>query len=257
MNEQPDQLVTRISRTLQLSNSPTLRANIAMSWLFGKGKAPPVAPPAPPPPPPKTLAQEIKENKRKIDRACRELDRERMKMEQQEKRVKAEIRKVAKEGQVDAARILAKDLARTRTHVKKMYQMRTQMQSIGMQMSSMQTQQAMTSAMGNVVGMMAKMNAQMNLPQMQKMMMQFEMEQGKMEVQSDMMDDAMDNMNGVEESEEADRILEEVLAEAGMADLDKLGGAAAPVGAPGAQASDTYAAPDMSEIDARINNLNR
>jgi hypothetical protein len=73
-----------------------------MSWLFGK-KSAPIAPPAPPPPPPPTLDEEIKANKRKIDRTCRELDRERQKMEAQEKRVKLEIKKVAKAQQIDGA----------------------------------------------------------------------------------------------------------------------------------------------------------
>lgn len=154
-----------------------------------------------------------------------------------------------------AARILAKDLARTRAHISKMYQMRTQMQSIGMQMSSMRTQEAMSSAMGNVVGMMGKMNAQMNLPAMQQMMVQFEMEQGKMEMGAEMMDDAMDSISGVEEGEEADRILNEVLAEAGMADMEKLG-ANVPVGQPqAASAQDQATKTDLSELDARLNNL--
>ena len=45
---------------------------------------------------------------RTIDKACRELDRERMKMEAQEKSIKMQIKKLAKQGQVDAARIMAK-----------------------------------------------------------------------------------------------------------------------------------------------------
>jgi charged multivesicular body protein 2A len=143
------------------------------SFLFGKG-APP-APPPPPPPPPLTMAEEIKLNKRKVDSACRELDRERMKMEMQEKKVTAEIKKVAKGGHMSSARILAKDLARTRAHISKFYQMRTQMQSMSMQMSAMKTQETMAQSMGSVVQMMAKMNRSMNLASIQKIMMSFEM----------------------------------------------------------------------------------
>lgn len=107
--------------------------------------------------------------------------------------------------------------------------------------------------MGNVVGMMAKMNQQMNLPAMQQMMMQFEMEQGKMEIGQEMMDDAMDSVSGVEEGEEADRILNEVLAEAGMADMEKLGNHV-PMGQP-QPAGVQDARPDMSELEERMNNL--
>ncbi len=65
-------------------------------------------PPPPPPPAPVSLSTQIRQNQRQIDKACRELDRERIKMEMQEKSVKIQIKKLAKEGQIDAARIMAK-----------------------------------------------------------------------------------------------------------------------------------------------------
>ena len=42
---------------------------------------------------------ELRQNKRQIDRAIRDLDRERMKSEREEKMIMAEIKKLAKEGQ--------------------------------------------------------------------------------------------------------------------------------------------------------------
>ena len=47
----------------------------------------------------KTPAEQLRENKRVIDRSIRELDRERMKMEAQEKKTVAEMKKLAKAGQ--------------------------------------------------------------------------------------------------------------------------------------------------------------
>lgn len=193
--------------------------------------------------------------RRKLDRACRELDRERMKMEQQERRVKIEIKKVAKLQQIDAARILAKDLVRVRTHISKMYQMRTQLQSISMQMSAMRTQEAMAGAMGDVTQMMTKMNRSMNLPALQKVMMQFEMEQGKMEMKSELIDDALDEMTGAEQTDEAERILQEVMTEAGMSDILRIGGSAAPTsGVPTTLDSEMK---NDAEIEKRLNNLRR
>ena len=40
--------------------------------------------------------------------AMRELDRERSKMEQQEKKIIADIKKMAKQGQMDAVKVMAK-----------------------------------------------------------------------------------------------------------------------------------------------------
>ena len=56
-----------------------------MEWLFGKKKTP---------------AQMLRENKRLLDKTMRNLDRERVKMEQQEKKIVVDIKKMAKEGQM-------------------------------------------------------------------------------------------------------------------------------------------------------------
>lgn len=48
---------------------------------------------------PKTAAEQLRENKRLIDRSIRELDRERVKMEAYEKQTIAEMKKLAKAGQ--------------------------------------------------------------------------------------------------------------------------------------------------------------
>lgn len=52
----------------------------------------------------KTPAEMLRENKRMLDRAIRELDRERMGLQNQEKKTVAEIKKMAKEGQMVWAR---------------------------------------------------------------------------------------------------------------------------------------------------------
>ena len=47
----------------------------------------------------KTPAEQLRENKRLIDRGIRDLDRERQKLELQEKKTLAEMKKMAKAGQ--------------------------------------------------------------------------------------------------------------------------------------------------------------
>lgn len=56
----------------------------------------------------KTLEEQIKENKRNINKAIRELDRERKKLERQEKKIEKDIKKAAKENQMEAVKIMAK-----------------------------------------------------------------------------------------------------------------------------------------------------
>lgn len=96
-----------------------------MEWLFGKKKTPagalfgpeisprasPRAIPVLPPThwvltvaTPRSAAELLRENKRMLDKAIRELDRERMGLQTQEKKLIMEIKKMAKEGQMVRAK---------------------------------------------------------------------------------------------------------------------------------------------------------
>eukprot|EP00978_Attheya_sp_CCMP212_P030448 scaffold112016_cov52-Attheya_sp.AAC.1 len=56
----------------------------------------------------KPLKEVMRENKRMITRAIRELDRERAQLEREEKRLTIDIKKMAKEQQMGAVKIMAK-----------------------------------------------------------------------------------------------------------------------------------------------------
>jgi len=106
-----------------------------MEWLFGKRKTP----------------QEIlRENQRIINRAIREIEREKNKLQQSEKRVIVEIKKTAKQGQMSAVRIMAKDLVRNRKHVEKLVKMKTQLQTVSLRLQTLKSQAAMAEAMRSV-----------------------------------------------------------------------------------------------------------
>jgi charged multivesicular body protein 2A len=56
-----------------------------LEWLFGKRMTP---------------EEMLRKNQRALNKAMRDLDRERSRMEQQEKKIIADIKKMAKEGQM-------------------------------------------------------------------------------------------------------------------------------------------------------------
>ena len=86
---------------------------------------------------PKELA---KEQKKALTRAERKITRESAKLETQEKKTLAEIKKLATKGQHNAAKILAKDIARQRKQREQYLMMSSQLKSTAMQVTSMQTQ---------------------------------------------------------------------------------------------------------------------
>ncbi len=70
-----------------------------MEWAFGKRITP---------------AERLRKNQRLLDKAIRELDQQRVKLEKQEKTLIAQIRQSAQKGQMGACKVQAKDLVRTR-----------------------------------------------------------------------------------------------------------------------------------------------
>lgn len=63
-----------------------------------------------------TPAERLRKHQRALERTQRELDRERIKLENQEKKLVQDIKRSAKNGQIGACKIQAKDLVRTRKY---------------------------------------------------------------------------------------------------------------------------------------------
>ncbi|RLO01280.1 hypothetical protein DYB28_015988, partial [Aphanomyces astaci] len=112
---------------------------------------------------PATLKEQLRENKREINRAIRDLDRERTTLQLSEKKLILEIKKMAKENQIASVKIMAKDLVRTRQHITKFYTMRSQLQAVSLRMETAKSAEAMTSALQGTTKVMKSMAKTMNL----------------------------------------------------------------------------------------------
>lgn len=166
-----------------------------------------------------TPAERLRQHQRALAKAQRELDRERTKLEQQEKKLIMDIKKSAKAGQMNACKVMAKDLVRTRRYVQKFYQMRTQLQAVGLRIQTLRSNQQMAEAMRGATRAMGAMNRGLNLPQIQRIMHEFERESATMDMKEEMMSDAVDDVmdDDLEDEEmEGDNILKQVLDEIGV-----------------------------------------
>ncbi|RHY89956.1 hypothetical protein DYB37_001207 [Aphanomyces astaci] len=223
---------------------------------------------------PATLKEQLRENKREINRAIRDLDRERTTLQLSEKKLILEIKKMAKENQIASVKIMAKDLVRTRQHITKFYTMRSQLQAVSLRMETAKSAEAMTSALQGTTKVMKSMAKTMNLPKLNKIMMEYTKESEKMEMQQEMLGDTIDDvMDADQDEEEEDKIVSQVLDEIG---IDMSG---ALLEAPSARVPTAVAAPApshaaslppapvdasggggdsaVSELEARLNNLRR
>nr|ADD24056.1 Charged multivesicular body protein 2a [Lepeophtheirus salmonis] len=212
-----------------------------MEWLFGRKMSP---------------DEMLRKNQRALNKAMRELDRERTKMEQQEKKIIGDIKKMAKQGQMDAVRIMAKDLVRTRRYVKKFMLMRANIQAVSLKIQTLKSQNSMAEAMKGVTRAMQNMNRQMKLPQIQKIMQEFEKQSEIVDMKEEMMSDCIDDALGDDEDEdESDAIVSQVLDELGLQLNDPLKDVPAgtsTLAAPGAKEKKAVAAGGVEDADADL-----
>lgn len=216
-----------------------------MEWLFGRRKTP---------------EEMLRQNQRALNKAMRDLDRERAKMEQQEKKLISDIKKMAKDNQMDAVKIMARDLVRTRRQVKKFILMRANIQAVALKIQTLRSQNAMAQAMKGVTRAMQNMNKQMNLPQIQKIMQEFEKQSEIMDMKEEMMNEAIDDaMGDDEDEEESDAVVTQVLDELGLQLSDKLTElpeAAGSIASQKGKAATAMADAD-ADLQARLENLRR
>uniref|UniRef100_A0A1B6KZ58 Charged multivesicular body protein 2a n=1 Tax=Graphocephala atropunctata TaxID=36148 RepID=A0A1B6KZ58_9HEMI len=227
-----------------------------MEWLFGKRVTP---------------EEMLRKNQRALNKAIRDLDRERQRMEQQEKKIIADIKKMAKEGQMDAVKIMARDLVRTRRYEKKFMMMKANIQAVSLKIQTLRSQNAMAQAMKGVTKAMQNMNRQLNLPQIQRILQEFEKQSEMMDMKEEIMNDAIDDaMEDEGDEEESDAVVLQVLDELGLQLNDQLSnlpqasaslsvaGGKVPVAAAAGGGGGTAPVSDAdADLQARLDNLRR
>lgn len=137
-------------------------------------------------------------HQRALEKSLRELDRERGKLEAQEKRLIGDIRRSAKAGQVGAAKVKARDLVRTRRQVQKFYGMRTQLQAVSLRLQTVRSTEQMAQSMKGATRLLSGMNKSMNMPALSRIAADFERENEIMDQRGEMMDEAIDGMTHFE-----------------------------------------------------------
>jgi len=165
----------------------------------------------------KTMREIIREQKRMVDRAARALDRDRQNLQREEKKLIADIKKNAKDNRIGPVKIMAKDLVRIRKHEEKFTNLSAQLRAISLQMTSMQSTQAISEAMKKVTRSMATLNKQVKLPALQSVMREFAKQSEALDMKQEMIGDSIDDvMDDGEDEKESEMIVAQVLDEIGV-----------------------------------------
>lgn len=162
--------------------------------------------------------EKLKNFKLSIRKSCREIERERRRLEQNEVKMKNEMKKLAAKNETESVMIIAKDLVRNRSAMKKFLKLGSQLESLGLRIETIKAQAGVTAALKGAAGAMAHLNHMVNLPQMQAIMMKFMQENEMMDMKSEMVDEQMDDLWDDEGTMEEDTAAQysQIFAEMGI-----------------------------------------
>lgn len=163
-----------------------------------------------------TPEEMLKKNKRLISTAVRRLEVEITGLEQNEKRIKIQIKQAVKKNDVAHTRMLAKQWVKNKKTVGAFKKMSIEMQQFKNELTTMMNISQMGDVMKNVTKIMRRINNKHNLGEFNKMMMDYQREFEIMGMKQEMMNDALDEGDSEEVDEETDLIISQIVEEASL-----------------------------------------
>ncbi|XP_014749186.1 PREDICTED: charged multivesicular body protein 2a [Sturnus vulgaris] len=201
----------------------------------------------------RTPEELLRQNQRALGRAVRELDRERQKLEAQEKKIIVDIKKMAKQGQM----VRGDTLGTQGT----LWGDGTQDKGGGTRREQGDRQGSGDKGHGEVWG---TQSPQLKLPQIQRILLEFQKQSELMDMKEELMNDAIDDALGDEDDEdESDAVVSQFIPVLPMslcplAALPPPGGSlAAGEGRGGAEAASAALADADADLEERLKNLRR
>lgn len=146
----------------------------------------------------------LRKNQREINQLIRELDRERLQLQRDENTSIQELKKFAKEQNIQAAKVVAKSIVRNRGAITRLHQLKSQLQAVSLRMAEVHSTQAMTDAMKGTTKALGMMNRKMlHNDAISKILKDFEKQHSILDENSTSLDEAFDDVSSQEEEEAA------------------------------------------------------
>lgn len=152
-------------------------------------------------------------------------------MEKEEKKLEYQIKQLAKQGQTQACKALAKQLINVRNQKTKTIAANSRIGSVGGQVKAMGANIAVAGAVAQSSQAMKTVNALMPAEKMSTTLKNFEQEMMKMDMKDEMLDDALESVLGEsDDEEETNALVSGVLDEIGIEVSEKLSKVKVPSG---------------------------
>jgi len=160
---------------------------------------------------PPTPEEVVKKWKRELKKEERTLERTIHSIDMEENKVKVEIKNLAKKGDKNNVKTLAKELIRSRKAKEKLFNSRAQLHSVSMQLTSNLAMLKMGQTLAKSTQVMTYMNQLVRMPQLNAVMMAMAREMQKAGMIDEMIDDVMEDPEVDEEADtEVDKIVDEL-----------------------------------------------
>ena len=134
-------------------------------------------------------------------------------MQKNEQKTLNEIKKLAQKGQHQAAKIMSKTLVQQRAQYNQYLNMAAQVKSMSMQITSMQTQQAIMGTLQGSTQVMSQISESMDMQQTREVLKQFSKQMMIAEGKADTVNDMFDMIEDPSTAVEADDAYKQVLGE--------------------------------------------
>uniref|UniRef100_A0A8C2L2E3 Charged multivesicular body protein 2Ba n=1 Tax=Cyprinus carpio TaxID=7962 RepID=A0A8C2L2E3_CYPCA len=165
----------------------------------------------------KTVDDIIKEQSKELRGTERQITRDRAALERQEKQMEMEIKKMAKTGNREACKILAKQLVQLRKQKNRTYAVSSKVTSMSTQTKVMNSQMKMAGAMSTTAKTMQTVNKKLDPKKTLETMQDFQKENLKIGMTEDMINDTLDEIfDESGDEEESQDIVNQVLDEIGI-----------------------------------------
>jgi len=195
-----------------------------------------------------------KEWKRNLQKEARKIDRDILNIKRQEDRAMKECQKLAKANQLSAAKILAKEIVRTRKTTERMYTTKAQLNSVANNLQTSMSMMKLSGCMEKSTEIMGAMNKLINVRELRETMSNMAREMERTGLVDEIIGDAMDSMDeGIEA--EADLEVEKVITELTSGVMSSAGTATRTIAKPATATATSEAAKEEAEIDANTEEL--
>ncbi|XP_051560398.1 charged multivesicular body protein 2b [Myxocyprinus asiaticus] len=165
----------------------------------------------------KTVDDVIKEQNKELRGTQRQITRDRTALEKQEKQLEMEIKKMAKTGNRDACKVLAKQLVQVRKQKTRTYAVSSKVTSMSTQTKLMNSQMKMAGAMATTTKTMQAVNKKMDPKKTMQTLQNFQKETAKMDMTEEMISDTLDELfEDSGDEDESQDIVNQVLDEIGI-----------------------------------------